>query len=34
MKFLNSGLQFVDDDGKVYLDMRYCFEIRKDWGGA
>ncbi|KAF8726931.1 hypothetical protein HU200_019416 [Digitaria exilis] len=24
-------LKFVDDDGKVHLDMIYCFEIRKDW---
>ncbi|XP_010926646.2 rho GDP-dissociation inhibitor 1 [Elaeis guineensis] len=23
--------KFVDDDGKVYLDMSYYFEIRKDW---
>ncbi|OAY69183.1 Rho GDP-dissociation inhibitor 1, partial [Ananas comosus] len=23
--------QFVDDDGKCYLDMSYYFEIRKDW---
>lgn len=23
--------QFVDDDGKVYLDISYFFEIRKDW---
>jgi hypothetical protein len=23
--------QFVDDDGKVYLEMSYYFEIRKDW---
>ncbi|KAM0856495.1 hypothetical protein ACQ4PT_049104 [Festuca glaucescens] len=28
----SAKLKFVDDDGKVYLDMRYCFEIRKDWG--
>jgi Rho GDP-dissociation inhibitor len=24
-------LQFVDDDGKVYLEMSYYFEIRKEW---
>uniref|UniRef100_A0ACD5TYM3 Uncharacterized protein n=1 Tax=Avena sativa TaxID=4498 RepID=A0ACD5TYM3_AVESA len=30
----SAKLKFVDDDGKVYLDMRYCFEIRKDWGGG
>ncbi|KAJ8634396.1 hypothetical protein MRB53_027732 [Persea americana] len=23
--------KFVDDDGKCYLDISYCFEIRKDW---
>ncbi|KAG1363407.1 rho GDP-dissociation inhibitor 1 [Cocos nucifera] len=23
--------KFMDDDGKVYLDMSYYFEIRKDW---
>merc|ERR1712137_1181702 len=23
--------KFLDDDGKVYLDMSYYFEIRKDW---
>jgi hypothetical protein len=23
--------QFVDDDGKVYLEMSYYFEIRKEW---
>jgi Rho GDP-dissociation inhibitor len=28
---MNLVFQFVDDDGKVYLDMGYCFEIRKDW---
>ncbi|XP_062232363.1 rho GDP-dissociation inhibitor 1-like [Phragmites australis] len=27
----SAKLKFVDDDGKVYLDMNYCFEIRKDW---
>ncbi|XP_044985673.1 rho GDP-dissociation inhibitor 1-like isoform X2 [Hordeum vulgare subsp. vulgare] len=27
----SARLKFVDDDGKVYLDMRYSFEIRKDW---
>ncbi|CAN6327055.1 unnamed protein product [Urochloa humidicola] len=27
----SAKLKFVDDDGKVYLDMSYCFEIRKDW---
>ncbi|PAN17695.1 hypothetical protein PAHAL_3G150400 [Panicum hallii] len=27
----SAKLKFVDDDGKVYLDMGYCFEIRKDW---
>ncbi|CAM0957852.1 unnamed protein product [Alopecurus aequalis] len=30
----SAKLKFMDDDGKVYLDMRYCFEIRKDWGGV
>lgn len=30
----SARLKFVDDDGKVYLDMRYNFEIRKDWGGV
>jgi Rho GDP-dissociation inhibitor len=23
--------RFVDDDGTVYLDVNYSFEIRKDW---
>jgi Rho GDP-dissociation inhibitor len=23
--------RFIDDDGTVYLDMNYSFEIRKDW---
>jgi hypothetical protein len=23
--------QFVDDDGKCYLEMSYYFEIRKEW---
>jgi hypothetical protein len=23
--------QFVDDDGKCYLDASYCFEIQKSW---
>ncbi|KAF8402197.1 hypothetical protein HHK36_013149 [Tetracentron sinense] len=23
--------KFIDDDGKCYLDINYCFEIRKDW---
>jgi len=23
--------RFIDDDGKVYLDLDYSFEIRKDW---
>ncbi|KAL6841542.1 hypothetical protein ACP4OV_028685 [Aristida adscensionis] len=27
----SAKLKFMDDDGKVYLDMSYCFEIRKDW---
>ncbi|KAI4991130.1 hypothetical protein ZWY2020_039501 [Hordeum vulgare] len=27
----SARLKFVDDDGKVYQDMRYGFEIRKDW---
>ncbi|KQK04534.1 rho GDP-dissociation inhibitor 1 [Brachypodium distachyon] len=27
----SAKLKFVDDDGKVYLDMRYSFEIRKGW---
>ncbi|KAJ1264421.1 hypothetical protein BS78_09G262100 [Paspalum vaginatum] len=30
----SAKLKFVDDDGKVYLDMSYCFEIRKDWPGG
>ena len=25
-------LQFVDDDGKCYLDVSYYFEIQKTWG--
>ncbi|KAM3413450.1 hypothetical protein ACQJBY_004558 [Aegilops geniculata] len=27
----SARLKFVDDDGRVYLDMKYSFEIRKDW---
>ncbi|KAE8813557.1 Puromycin-sensitive aminopeptidase [Hordeum vulgare] len=27
----SARLKFVDDDGKVYQDMSYGFEIRKDW---
>lgn len=27
----SAKLKFVDDDGKVYLEMSYYFEIRKDW---
>ncbi|CAD6332572.1 unnamed protein product [Miscanthus lutarioriparius] len=27
----SAKLKFVDDDGNVYLDMNYCFEIKKDW---
>ncbi|KAI3992853.1 hypothetical protein MKX01_028152 [Papaver californicum] len=23
--------KFLDDDGKCYLDISYCFEIRKEW---
>ncbi|KAL6613943.1 hypothetical protein ACP70R_036213 [Stipagrostis hirtigluma subsp. patula] len=27
----SAKLKFVDDDGKVYLEMSYYFEIRKEW---
>jgi hypothetical protein len=26
--------QFVDDDGKCFLEMSYYFEIRKEWPGG
>jgi hypothetical protein len=35
LKMLHQSLmphsQFVDDDGKCYLEMSYYFEIRKEW---
>ncbi|THU52312.1 hypothetical protein C4D60_Mb10t02680 [Musa balbisiana] len=30
-QLLHPSFQFVDDDGKCYLDLSYYFEIRKEW---
>lgn len=31
MTIVSLGLQFIDDEGRCYMDFSYYFEIRKNW---